>query len=206
MFGRWVSNPMSRLPCSVPGHEPVTPGPLDKGNSAEMYRLSENLARRRVLYPSPLISAPSVLVIDIPPSARGAGLALGRYYAIVLETDAERAELEDFLCEPRRGPVPPDLLDHRLSALVSEHLLISSYDPPAKGWPWLMVCRWPESLTAGVVAARTSMARGCYSMELFNSKEAMEESSVRLIQTLGAEHELAVRLLAADQMSAPGHA
>lgn len=182
----------------------MTPEALDKGNSAEMYRLSEDLARQRVLYPSPLISAPSVLVIDIPLSARGAGLALGRYYAIVLETDAERAELEHFLCEPRRGPVPPDLLDHRLSALVSDHVLISSYDPPAEGWPWLMVCRWPESLTASF--AKTSMARGCYSMELFDSREAMEASSFRLIQTLGTEHEIAVRLLAADQMSAPGHA
>ena len=184
----------------------MTPSALDKGNSAQMYRLSENLARRRLLYPSPLISAPSVLVIDIPPSARGADLALGRYYAIVLETDTERAELERFLCEPRRGPVPPDILDHRLSALVSDHLLISSYDPPAKGWPWLMVCRWPESLTAGVAAAETSMARGCYTMELFDSREAMEESSLQVIQTLGAEHEIAVRLLAADRMPATGHA
>ena len=184
----------------------MIPGALDMSNSAQMYRLSEDLARRRVLYPSPLISAPSVLVIDIPPPARGVGLALGRYYAIVLETDAERVELEHFLCEPRRGPVPPGLLDYRRSALVSDHLLISSYDPPAKGWPWLMVCRWPESLTEGVAAAKTSMARGCYSMELFDSREAMDESSLRLIHTLGAEHEIAVRLLAADQMSAPGHA
>ena len=171
-----------------------------------MYRLSEDLARRRILYPSHLISAPSVLVIDIPPSARGVGLALGRYYAIVLETDAERAELERYLHETREGPVPPDLLDHRPSALVSDHVLISSYDPPAEGWPWLLVCRWPASLTAGIVEPKVSMARGCYSMELFHSREAMEEGSVLLIQTLSAEHEISVRLLAADQMSAPGTA
>jgi hypothetical protein len=58
------------------------------------YRLSDDLARRRLLYPSSIISAPSVLLIDLTPSMRGAGLGLGRYYAMIIETDAEHAEIE----------------------------------------------------------------------------------------------------------------
>lgn len=72
------------------------------------YRLSDDLARRRTLYPSTIISAPSVLLIDVPAPLRGDGLGLGRYYAMILETDHEQAEAERLLDLPRPGPVAPD--------------------------------------------------------------------------------------------------
>ena len=123
----------------------LTPACLVALLGARMYRLSDDLAKRRLLYPSPLISAPSVLVIDLPVSNRGAGLPLGRYYPIILETDDECAEIERFLNAPRRAAVRSDILDLRPSQLRSDNVLISRYDPPVAGWPWLSVCRWPDS-------------------------------------------------------------
>jgi len=43
-------------------------------------RLSDDLAARRRLYAMPLVTAPAVMVIDIPPHLAGQGLALDRYY------------------------------------------------------------------------------------------------------------------------------
>ena len=48
-----------------------------------MYRLSQTLARERMLYASPLIAAPSVMLIDMPIRNRGEGLALGRYLSLI---------------------------------------------------------------------------------------------------------------------------
>jgi hypothetical protein len=49
------------------------------------------LARRRY-YRAPIVTVPSVLVIDVPPARRGPGLPLGRYYPIIVETEFERDE------------------------------------------------------------------------------------------------------------------
>ena len=95
-----------------------------------MYRLSDNLAKKRLLYPSPLISAPSVLVIDVPPLNRGTALPLGRYYPIILQTEDECAEIERFLIASRQEPVRPDIFDLRPSQLRSDNVLISRYNPP----------------------------------------------------------------------------
>lgn len=172
-----------------------------------VYRLSRSLAGRRILYPSTTIAAPSVLVIDIPPGLRGEGLALARYYAIILETDIELRELEDFLDAPRDAPVPPDLLDHRPSALRADSVLISRYDPPEEGWPWLMVCRWPESYAS--IAREVpgcAMARGCYTTELFERPEHLDAHSLALLESLGANHELSIRLIAAEALPPAGNA
>ena len=171
-----------------------------------MYPLSEHLARRRLLYPSPLISAPSVLVIDLPAAHRGPRLPLGRYYPIIIETDAEETEVERFLAAPRQAPVVPDILDRRPSALWTDHVLVSRYDPPSEGWPWLSVCRWPDSLTSVGAAHGVEMARGCYTMEMFTDVEALEEHSLALIRSLGTQHEISVRLISADTLPAGGNA
>ncbi|MGB3930857.1 MAG: hypothetical protein WBL20_18075 [Sphingobium sp.] len=172
-----------------------------------VYRLSRHLASRRVLYPSITIAAPSVLVIDIPPLLRGDGLALGRYYAIILETDFELRELEDFLDAPRDAPVAPDLLDHRPSGLRSDSVLISRYEPPEEGWPWLLVCRWPEFYAA--IARGMSdcaMARGCYTTELFEHPEDLDAHSLALLESLGKREDISIRLIAAEALPPAGNA
>lgn len=171
------------------------------------YRLSEQLARRRMLYPSSTIAAPSVLVIDVSPRHRGAGLALGRYYAIVLETDDELKELQRFLDAPRLAPVPPDLFDHRPSRLRSDNVLISRYEPPEEGWPWLLVCRWPESYAAAASGIPgCDMARGCYTTELFDKAEDVDSHSLAILQLLNSNSEISVRLIAADVLPPGGSA
>lgn len=172
-----------------------------------MYSLSQTLARDRMLYASPMIAAPSVMLIDMPLRNRGAGLALGRYYAIVLETDQERAELDCFLETPRKAPVAPDILDRRPSAMFSDNVLISRYEPPADGWPWLLVCRWPEDYSA---AARqvpgSDMARGCYTMEVFRHGSELEAHSLCLIEQLATHSEIAIRLLTPSSLAKWGSA
>ncbi len=172
-----------------------------------MYSLSQTIARDRLLYASPMIAAPSVMLIDMPPRNRGAGLALGRYYAIVLETDQERAELDQFLDLPREAPVAPDLLDRRPSGLFSDNVLISRYEPPADGWPWLLVCRWPEDYSA---AARQvpgcDMARGCYTMGVFRHGSELEAHSLCLIEQLATHSETSIRMISPQSLSAAGRA
>lgn len=161
-----------------------------------MYRLSQTLARDRMLYPAPMITAPSVLLIDMPVRNRGEGLALGRYYTIVLETNEERGELDRFLDEPRPAVVAPDLLDTRPSSVISDHVIISRYEPPADGWPWVLVCRWPEPY--GRIASKSpgcDMARGCYTMEVFEHLDDLEEYSAALLEQLGMRGELKIRML-----------
>lgn len=171
-----------------------------------MYRLSDDLARKRLLYPSPLISAPSVLVIDLPPPNRGAGLPLGRYYPIVLETDWECAEIERFLDAPRGGAVRPDIFDLRPSQLRSDNVLLSRYEPPISGWPWLSVCRWPDKFTMGAASPNVTMARGCYTMELFSSEAELDASQVEIVASLGDRHHIELRLLNPEAMPPAGRA
>lgn len=172
-----------------------------------MYRLSQTLARERMLYASPMIAAPSVMLIDMPFRNRGEGLALGRYYAIILETDEERAELDRFLDEPRSAAVAPDLLDRRRSAMVSDNVLISRYEPPEEGWPWVLVCRWPEVYSLPARNTRgCDMARGCYTMEAFEHPDDLEEHSFTLLGQLGTQGELSIRLLTPQSLSQAGTA
>lgn len=170
-------------------------------------RLSQTLARDRMLYVSPMIAAPSVMLIDMPVKNRGRGLALGRYYVIVLETEEECAELDRFLNEPQSMAVAPDLLDRRPSALVSNNVLISRYEPPAEGWPWVLVCRWPELYArAAKGMPGCDMARDCYTMEVFEHPADLEEHSIALLQQLGTQGELSIRMLTPQSLSQPGSA
>lgn len=171
-----------------------------------MYRLSDDLAKKRLFYPSPLISAPSVLVIDVPRSNRGTALPLGRYYPIILETDDECAETECFLNEARREAVLPDILDRRPSQLRSDNVLISRYEPPISGWPWLSVCRWPDNHARAEALSTLSMARGSYTMELFDSEAELNASQVEIVASLGDHHAIKLRLLCAETMPTAGRA
>lgn len=169
-------------------------------------RLTDHLAKRRLFYPSALISAPGALVIDVPVGSRGPGLALDRYYVAILESEAEVAEMERLLAEPRSVPVPPDLFDDRPSGLLTDTILVSRYDPPKQGWPWLSICRWPASFAAAGGDLGMNMARGCYTMEAFQTPAALEAHQAELLESLAREHSITVRTLSADRMPAPGTA
>jgi hypothetical protein len=171
-----------------------------------MHRLVDHLARRRILYRSSLLTAPSVLVIDVPPGSRGSNLSLGRYYPIILETEGEVAEVEGFLEAPRVKLLPPNLFDRRPSNLQTDNILISRYDPPERGWPWLSICRWPSSYASGGEAMIGEMARGCYSMEMFETANALDAHCVLLVQLLREHHDINLRMISADNLPAAGYA
>jgi len=132
-----------------------------------LYRLVDHLALDRRFYPSPIPGGPNVLVIDIPVGSRGAGLALGRYYPVILETEAEVDEFDRFLQRLRPKAVRPDIFDHRPSAFHSEQILVTRFEPPELGWPWASICKWPDSFARSGLDQGLAMARGCYTMELF---------------------------------------
>lgn len=175
--------------------------------TARTHRISDHLAGRRMFYPSPIISAPSVLVIDVPAEYRGAGLGLGRYYAIIVETEHERIELERFLDMPRDELIAPSLLDRRPSAMACDNVLLSRYEPPEVGWPWLLICRWPDSYAdAARGLADCDMARDCYTTEMFFDPQELDAHSAALLEQLGSHSELSLRLITADSLPSPGHA
>ncbi|WP_156407240.1 hypothetical protein [Sphingomonas sp. Root720] len=146
------------------------------------------------------------MVIDVPEGNRGEALPLGRYYPIIIETDAEQAELDRFINEPRGRPEIPDLLDHRPSQLQTDHVLISRYDAPADGWPWLCVVHWPEVFAQAADGHGIAMARGRYTMELFARSEGVDAHCVALLDGLRSQYEISVRMVSADQLAAPGNA
>lgn len=149
-----------------------------------MHRLVDDLARRRILYRSRLLTAPSVLVIDVPLGSRGPNLSFGRYYPIILKTESEVVEVEGFLEAPREKLLSPNLFDRRPSNLQTDNILISRYDSPEQGWPWLSICRWLTSYAERGEAMIGEMARGCYSMEMFETADALDAHSVLLVQLL----------------------
>src|SRR3546814_15246349 len=62
-------------------------------------RLIDDLAARRLYYQRSLATLPDILLIEIPARFAGSGLALHRYYPIILESLDEQQEFESFLCE-----------------------------------------------------------------------------------------------------------
>lgn len=149
-------------------------------------RLLDDLAARRALYGRPLATMPDVLLIDIPPVYASPSLPLGRYYPVILETDAEYAEMTAFLVVERSRPVVPDLFDRRPSALRADDIVIARYAPPRPEWPWLMLYRWPADYAAMVPVRDDYFARGAYTSEAFATLEELVQAEARLIGTLGS--------------------
>ena len=136
-------------------------------------RLSDELAARRRLYAMPLVTAPALMAIDIPPNLAGAGLALDRYYIVMIETETELAEFEDFLASDRAALQPPNLLDRRPSNLEAAAISFFEFAPPEPGWPWILLCYWPRRFARMFGADPDALARGAYSMEAFGDEEAL---------------------------------
>ncbi|AYO75516.1 hypothetical protein CP98_04047 [Sphingobium yanoikuyae] len=171
-----------------------------------MVRLADHLAREQCVYPSPLIGCPVVLVLDLPEKNRGAGLALGRYYPIIIENEDERAELNAFFDAERPAMVTPDLLDHQPTAFHSDRLIVTRYTPSRPGWPWISLFYWPKDYRAAAVGQGLSMARGCYTTELFDTSEARDEHDLLIVQSLRERHTLQIQLISSEIEAGTGRA
>jgi hypothetical protein len=134
-------------------------------------RLTDELAARRCIYPRSLPTAPAVMLIDIPPRWAGDDLLSSRFYPIVVESDAELAELEAWLSAPRPALVAPELLAARPSNLTATAITFFEYAPPANGWPWVLLCHWPADLAALGAISPKILARGAYTIEAFDRRE-----------------------------------
>lgn len=156
-------------------------------------RLIDYLAASRLYYQRSLVTLPDILLIEIPPHFAGSGLALDRYYPVILESLAEMHEFETFLCEPRDTLVPPALLDHRPSSLRADDIIFARYEPTAPYWPWLLLCCWPPNYTAMVPFHIEAFARGAYTVEAFTSAGEVDLAEAALLATLGPHEARHVR-------------
>jgi len=163
-----------------------------------MVRLSDGLARRRTVYRRPLSTVPDVMVIDIDEPYRSPSLPLGRYYPIVVEHQDELAELERFLATERAVLVTPDLLDRRPSRIVTDQVLACRFAPPAAGWPWLTVFRWPPDFQQAAEREGVTMARGCYTIELSERDIDDQLSTTAVLEQLARRHRMKVQMLSPD--------
>lgn len=164
-----------------------------------MYALTQDLARTRMLYPRPVPTLPDILVLDIPDRFAHPALPMGRFYPILIETDAERDELDRFLGSARDGPIVPDLLDHRPTQLETGRIVFATYAPPEHDWPFVLLCHWPAAFSA--MAVDTSLfARGAYTSEMFETEAELAAAADRLLEVLGRSSDLSVTFLAAGQL------
>lgn len=150
-------------------------------------RIIDELAATRCYYGRSLPTLPDILLIDIPSRFGGRGLALGRYYPVILETLAEQVEFEAFLCAERPKLAPPALLDRRPSSLCLTDIVFAHYEPQAPGWPWLLLCCWPPSYTAMVQSPGDEFARGAYTVDAFVNSEEADAAESLLLETLGPD-------------------
>lgn len=134
-------------------------------------RLTDKLAARRRLYAMPLITAPAVMVIDIPVRFAGRGLALGRYYIVIIENGDELAEFEAFLETDRATLQPPSLLDRRPSNRQTSAISFFEFAPPDAGWPWILLCHWPSVYASAGGNDPDAFARAAYTMEAFETRD-----------------------------------
>ena len=188
--------------------EPERSGRRLRGSNrtGDLYRLIDDVARCRLLYPAPTIAAPRILVLDIPVVSRGPGLALDRYYPMLIETDEELAEAEEFLMTPQPEAVRPDLLEWRASSIRTPGIVITRYEPPQPAWPWVLTCRWPADLAAVAARSGVEMARGCYTTEMFEEEAALECHMVRLLDSLRQHRPVELKFVATDRLSSAGSA
>jgi hypothetical protein len=154
-----------------------------------MYRLEQDLAKRRRRYPRPLPTLPAICVIHVPTAFASASLPLGRYYPVILETDAEILELEAFLAAPRGTLVAPDLFDHRASQIATAQISFAHYAPAEQGWPHLLLCHWPPDY-ARLTRDRMAFARGAYTIELRDTGAELHAIVDKLMAVLSVEGEL----------------
>lgn len=148
-------------------------------------RLSDDLAARRRLYAMPLVTAPAVMVIDIPPHLAGQGLALDRYYIVMIETNEELAAFEAFLTADRDALRLPDLLDRKPSCREARAIGFFEFAPPEPGWPWILLCHWPRRFAQLFGADPDALAHDAYSMEAFEDRDSLQSALKAHIAVFG---------------------
>ncbi|MDF0490423.1 hypothetical protein PX554_20035 [Sphingomonas sp. H39-1-10] len=151
-------------------------------------RLTDHIAARRHLYRHPRPFAPLLMVIDIPRTLAGDGLALGRYYPVIVENEQELGEFEDFLSADRDRPVPPNLLDHRPSSIEVPGVTFFEFAPSEPGWPWLLLCQWPAQLAGQLDSDPDLLARGAYTTETFASRRELLAGVTLLLGMIDKTH------------------
>lgn len=155
-------------------------------------RLADQLAAHRLVYTHPAAATPSLIVIDIPWSLAGDGLALGHYYTVVAETPAELAEFDEFLVLDRPQLVAPDLLDRRPTGHEPRTVTLIEYAPCEPGWPWILLCQWPPAFAVHGQSDPEMLARGVYTFEAFRTRDELVTMARTTMATLGG---IAVRLM-----------
>lgn len=176
------------------------------GCLALMIRLSNSLVQRRALYSRLLATLPEVVMLDISAPFAGPTLPLGRYYPIIVETDAERTELDAFLEIEREAVVIPALLDRRPSSLTTTQITLAQYAQPAADWPFLLLCHWPRPYTELVAAPADMFAREHYTIEVLGTAAELHDRSRLLLDTLRSEQEIQVNIVPATGPAIRGNA
>ena len=171
-----------------------------------MIRLSTSLARRRTFYTRPLATLPDVAMLEIAPPFTSPTVPLGRYYPIIVETDAERTELDAFLDVQRPAVIVPDLLDRRSSSLTTSQITLAHYAPPAADWPCLLLCQWPRAYADLVAGPADMFARERYTTEVLATHEELLDRTRLLLETLRAGQDVHVTMVPATGTSIRGSA
>lgn len=169
-----------------------------------MALLSTTVARRRIVYPRPILAMPDILMIDMPAEFRPANARFGQYHPILVETIAEEEELEAYLEEERPVLSLPVLLNARPSSLAADHITIAHYGPPLGGWPYVLLCRWPPSLAAAAPPDLRLFARGAYTIDLYSDREQLERVSDMLLTLLKRRRRVRVEIVPPDWTPGPG--
>lgn len=156
-------------------------------------RLSDEIAATRRIYTHDADGIPVIVLIDIPPRFSGKGLALGRYYPVITETTDELRELEAFLSADRHEAMQPNLLDRRASDRNVEALTLAEYAPPDLGWPWVLLCQWPDHIARDIESEAHLMARGAYTIEVYATRHELRQMAEDIRHTLNGD--MAVELV-----------
>jgi hypothetical protein len=172
----------------------------------EMVRLSDDLAAIRRLYARPIATMPDIMVIDIAARYRHPTLSMGRYYAVMIESEAEQHEFNGFLTADRPAPVAPALLDRRPTAVAGDRITIAVYAPPERDWPWLLLCHWPAAFAASAPADFDLFARGAYTIEMFEDEFASIAGARGLLASLGRHSDVKLTLITRERLPMAGQA
>ncbi|GEM_PF-2020710 len=164
-------------------------------------RLADGLARRRLRYPRPILTMPDLCVLDVPALFASPTLPLGRYYPVIIETDREWCEWNAFLHADRDAPVAPDLLDRRASVLIASEITSAHYDPPQRGWPWILLCRWPTEHVAVAGDHGDLFARSAYTIEVTADPAARARMQAHLFKSLYRQGTLEIVIVPPSPLS-----
>jgi len=171
-----------------------------------MVLLTTDVAERRVFYPRPVAPMPDLLMIDVSADDGEGAPPPRRFHAILCETIGDQQRAEDYLDERRDGWFSTDVLDARPSTLPTDHTTIAHYAPPAKHWPYVLLCRWPPDLTAAAPSDLNMFARGAYTVELFDDHDQLEQATERLLALLQRLQRTRVEIVSPDWSAVPGAA